>query len=80
MRAFLGEEKRKEHSKDLKLSKETELYQIVIYLGPGDYHRFHSPTEWTVEKRRHFPGIFFFIFFLLFCTVLLIKIANVKRN
>ena len=22
----------------------------------GDYHCFHSPTEWTVNFRRHFPG------------------------
>jgi len=34
----------------------TALYQWVVYLSPGDYHRFHSPTEWTVLRRRHFPG------------------------
>ncbi|KAI6137302.1 phosphatidylserine decarboxylase-domain-containing protein [Pisolithus sp. B1] len=31
----------------------------VIYLAPGDYHRFHSPTAWVVEKRRHFVGELF---------------------
>ena len=33
-----------------------ELYYCVIYLAPGDYHRFHSPVDWTVDTRRHFPG------------------------
>lgn len=34
----------------------TDLYYAVIYLAPGDYHRFHSPVEWTIKYRRHFPG------------------------
>ncbi|TCD71387.1 phosphatidylserine decarboxylase 1 [Steccherinum ochraceum] len=36
-----------------------ELFFTVIYLAPGDYHRFHSPTAWVVEKRRHFVGDLF---------------------
>lgn len=33
-----------------------ELFFIVIYLAPGDYHRFHSPANWVAELRRHFVG------------------------
>ncbi|TNN15570.1 Phosphatidylserine decarboxylase proenzyme isoform 1 [Schistosoma japonicum] len=32
------------------------LYQCVVYLAPGDCHRFHSPVEWVPTVRRHFPG------------------------
>ncbi|KAE8149434.1 phosphatidylserine decarboxylase-domain-containing protein [Aspergillus avenaceus] len=35
------------------------LYYVVIYLAPGDYHRFHSPVSWVVESRRHFAGELF---------------------
>ncbi|KAI8445612.1 phosphatidylserine decarboxylase-domain-containing protein [Phakopsora pachyrhizi] len=33
-----------------------KMFFFVVYLAPGDYHRFHSPTDWLVERRRHFPG------------------------
>lgn len=38
------------------LHYDNDLYHCVIYLAPGDYHRFHSPVNWTVHYRRHFPG------------------------
>ena len=48
------------HSSYLKnLRPGHSLFFSVIYLAPGDYHRFHSPTAWVVEKRRHFVGELF---------------------
>ncbi|XP_029941245.1 phosphatidylserine decarboxylase proenzyme, mitochondrial [Salarias fasciatus] len=37
-------------------SPDHDLFHVVVYLAPGDYHCFHSPTDWRVEHRRHFPG------------------------
>lgn len=39
--------------------KNKQLYFTVIYLAPGDYHRFHSPTNWVATLRRHFIGELF---------------------
>lgn len=46
----------KEYLERLKEREDTDLYQCVVYLAPGDYHRFHSPVSWKVKFRRHFQG------------------------
>lgn len=33
-----------------------KFYYVVLYLHPGDYHRYHSPTECIINARRHYPG------------------------
>merc|ERR1719242_1741447 len=43
----------------LLLNTRTQLYETTVYLSPGDYHRFHSPADWKVSMRRHFPGTLF---------------------
>lgn len=36
--------------------RKKRLFFAVVYLAPGDYHRFHSPVNWVAERRRHFAG------------------------
>lgn len=33
-----------------------KVMYTVIYLAPGDYHRYHSPTSFTANFRRHIAG------------------------
>ncbi|KAN0035588.1 hypothetical protein ACTA71_004870 [Dictyostelium dimigraforme] len=35
------------------------LYHIGLYLSPGDYHGIHSPIDWDIKNRYHFPGYLF---------------------
>ena len=44
---------------DHQIHTDNQLFFTVIYLAPGDYHRFHSPAAWVVERRRHFVGELF---------------------
>lgn len=37
-------------------STQNKLFYVVVYLAPGDYHRFHSPVSWVCSIRRHFAG------------------------
>ena len=32
------------------------LYHCTIYLSPADCHVFYSPTDWSMNDGRHFPG------------------------
>ncbi|CAL8091276.1 unnamed protein product [Calicophoron daubneyi] len=38
------------------INPDRQLYQCIIYLAPGDCHRFYSPTDWEATVRRHFAG------------------------
>jgi phosphatidylserine decarboxylase len=46
---FLEELKKREDVK-------TKLYSIIFYLAPGDYHRFHCPTDLDLKTRNHILG------------------------
>lgn len=37
----------------------SQMFYCVIYLAPGDYHRFHSPASWVTQMRRHYVGELF---------------------
>jgi len=39
--------------------KGKNLYHLGIYLSPGDYHGIHSPIDWKIQERYHFPGYLF---------------------
>ena len=49
---FLGFNPKEKLAKD----NTTRLVQITMYLAPGDYHCFHTPTDWKIDERRHFKG------------------------
>ena len=51
-----------DYRNSLKKDKNNELYYITLYLAPGDYHRFHSPTEWQITYRRHLFGYLLGVF------------------
>ncbi|EGR31450.1 phosphatidylserine decarboxylase, putative [Ichthyophthirius multifiliis] len=34
----------------------SKIYQVIFYLNPGDYHRYHSPANILIKKRNHIVG------------------------
>ena len=34
----------------------TKILSAIFYLNPGDYHRYHSPCDFTVRSRKHIMG------------------------
>lgn len=56
VQTFLGLEEHNPEEVLLTDKENNQLYNCIIYLGPGDCHRFHSPSKWLVKFRRHFPG------------------------
>ncbi|KAG5898466.1 hypothetical protein JTB14_015472 [Gonioctena quinquepunctata] len=49
LKDFLGEQ-------SLKGNNNNGNFRTSLLHPPGDYHRFHSPTEWKPTHRRHFAG------------------------
>ncbi|KAM9801263.1 phosphatidylserine decarboxylase proenzyme, mitochondrial [Neosynchiropus ocellatus] len=60
LESFLGPQENCEDAASVRdalvSSPANDLFHVVVYLAPGDYHCFHSPVEWQVALRRHFPG------------------------
>jgi len=57
LHTFLGDDQCRDHGYLLQNSPEShDLHQVVVYLGPADYHRFHSPATWMITSSTHIPG------------------------
>jgi phosphatidylserine decarboxylase len=51
------------YESSLKHHPGNRLYHCTIYLSPADCHVFHSPTDFTLNAGRHFPGKLMMNFF-----------------
>jgi phosphatidylserine decarboxylase len=45
-----------EELQSMKKNPMNKLYQIILYLAPGDYHRYHAPTDCGFRTRNHIVG------------------------
>ena len=46
----------KETLENMKQDKNNKLFHCILYLAPGDYHRFHSPAKMSVKLRNYIFG------------------------
>lgn len=55
---FSAEDLEKIKKSDQKKER-TKIYEAIFYLSPGDYHRYHSPCDFTVKSRKHIVGFLY---------------------
>lgn len=57
VKGFLGSDILKNRNGDQTTNPSRATWKyIVLYLCPGDYHRFHSPCNFKIELGKHFSG------------------------
>ena len=56
LKGFLGSDPFRHMDTRDKSKARSVLKYVVLYLCPGDYHRFHSPTNFHMTNAKHFSG------------------------
>lgn len=39
-----------------RVHKGSTIWSCILYLAPGDYHRYHCPTDYLAKGRKHVVG------------------------